>query len=367
MTGFLSGWFTAPTEDPYAKISSYGTGAVLLNLYQSVRLPPHKLQKGGEGEEGASASLRGYQEEDDSDDASDDDKEEYKEGDEEAEDEAQEEGMKKKKKSVVVTVAGDEDEDEAVATANGEKEAPSAEGPPTEPAGTAEASGGEASDNTGKGKEEVKEAEEKNEDDRVDGAETAGNEEEEEGKQQGTAPAEMEKAKENERDREREESKQEGESRPAQPAEANLLLLAPQQPTTPERPPDVLVNFLSFAAYLLPDMRDARQKEYGRLCLRTLLLLTEDRNLNQMLHDPALAAPVPVYRKTKTTRSVVHKTQPLACSLIDVMVCVMRGNLKRQLPSDIFCPCLNIIRYTALSPSPPPNHSLACLHWQGKG
>jgi len=64
-----------------------------------------------------------------------------------------------------------------------------------------------------------------------------------------------------------------------------------------EKPPELLVNFLTFAAYLLPDMRDQRQVQYGRLCLDMLLRFVQNMKINKMLHNPNLSIDFPIYRK----------------------------------------------------------------------
>jgi len=76
-----------------------------------------------------------------------------------------------------------------------------------------------------------------------------------------------------------------------------------------------------------------------------LLRFVQNMKINKMLHNPNLSIDFPIYRKTKTTKSITTKTQLLACSLIDIMISAMRGNLKRELPSNIFCPCLETIRH----------------------
>jgi hypothetical protein len=107
--------------------------------------------------------------------------------------------------------------------------------------------------------------------------------------------------------------------------------------------PLTLKQFIIFCSYIFQDMKDLRSMYYAKLSLITLCCLFEDDTVNEMFHSDQLLCVIPYYQQKKATPESL-KERPVLATILDVLLLFMRQNLKKKLPSDLYCKCLETIR-----------------------
>jgi hypothetical protein len=96
----------------------------------------------------------------------------------------------------------------------------------------------------------------------------------------------------------------------------------------------ILQHFLTFCSYLFVDLKDTRSLTYTKLCLLTLICLTECNDVNNALHDPTIisvpVSPSPISASGPVSGTADNKEQwALACVVLDVLNAFMKQNLKK--------------------------------------
>ncbi|KJE93802.1 hypothetical protein CAOG_04545 [Capsaspora owczarzaki ATCC 30864] len=114
-------------------------------------------------------------------------------------------------------------------------------------------------------------------------------------------------------------------------------------------PSNLLSRFMTFCSFVFQAIKDEPSIENARLCVLILQCVSEDAYSNAFLHDPSTNIPVSLYRRpTRHKRPLPNvgisgTGRPLVCSVFDLMIEFMGGNLKRNLSIDLYCKCVGII------------------------
>lgn len=84
-----------------------------------------------------------------------------------------------------------------------------------------------------------------------------------------------------------------------------------------------------------------------KLCLLILTCISEDQYANSMMHDANLTFKVMLHRAQMRHRKLpierISKSQPLAATLLDLLVEFIISHLMKKFPMEIYLHCIGII------------------------
>jgi len=96
----------------------------------------------------------------------------------------------------------------------------------------------------------------------------------------------------------------------------------------------LLVQYYIFCANLFSELSNQITSSYARLALMILCVMSENGDINQVIHDPNLLLPtIDVYRDISTKLSVpppISRPRVFECYLIDLVIHFMRMNTKKD-------------------------------------
>ena len=109
---------------------------------------------------------------------------------------------------------------------------------------------------------------------------------------------------------------------------------------------NLLATFLRFTSISLLDTKSKHGVNTSRLCLTILNCIVEDQYANAFLHDSNMTFTVPIYKMNLYHRKVgleAPKSQPLACTLLDLMVEYAVTHMTKIFPVELYKRSIGII------------------------
>lgn len=129
---------------------------------------------------------------------------------------------------------------------------------------------------------------------------------------------------------------------PPNEAQIDALALYNDQPT------NLLVTFFRHCSKVMADVRsDEVSVNKCKLCFITLTCITEEPFANSIMHDQNLSFKVQLYKQPMRHRKIAPKeppSQPLASTLIDLLVEFMICNLRREFPGELYALCVGVLQ-----------------------
>ncbi|XP_026319025.1 armadillo-like helical domain-containing protein 3 isoform X2 [Hyposmocoma kahamanoa] len=122
--------------------------------------------------------------------------------------------------------------------------------------------------------------------------------------------------------------------------------LAQIQALDNDQPTNLLVTFFQYCSIVMADTRSESSINKCSLCFITLTCIVEEQFANSIMHDQNLTFKVQLYRLPMRHRKIVPEeppSQPLASTLIDLLVEFMMCHLLKKFPGELYELCVGVL------------------------
>ncbi|XP_063826710.1 armadillo-like helical domain-containing protein 3 [Ostrinia nubilalis] len=122
--------------------------------------------------------------------------------------------------------------------------------------------------------------------------------------------------------------------------------LAQIQALDNEQPTNLLVTFFQYCSIVMADTRTEASINKCSLCFITLTCIVEEQFANSIMHDQNLTFKVQLYRLPMRHRKIVPEeppSQPLASTLIDLLVEFIMCHLLKKFPGELYQLCVGVL------------------------
>ncbi|XP_030023646.1 armadillo-like helical domain-containing protein 3 [Manduca sexta] len=113
-----------------------------------------------------------------------------------------------------------------------------------------------------------------------------------------------------------------------------------------DQPTNLLVTFFQYCSIVMADTRTEASINKCSLCFITLTCIVEEQFANSIMHDQNLTFKVQLYRLPMRHRKIVPEepsSQPLASTLIDLLVEFIMCHLLKKFPGDLYQLCIGVL------------------------
>ncbi|XP_011301326.1 UPF0668 protein C10orf76 homolog [Fopius arisanus] len=124
--------------------------------------------------------------------------------------------------------------------------------------------------------------------------------------------------------------------------------------TAPTQPPDIitqpfnlLATFLQYCSIVMQVIRTEAILNNVKLCFLILSCIAEDQYANSLMHDANLAFRVQLHRVPMHHRKIHDKaapTQPLAATLLDLLVEFITSHMMKKFPLELYHQCIGVLQ-----------------------
>ncbi|KAJ2951164.1 hypothetical protein O0L34_g5556 [Tuta absoluta] len=122
--------------------------------------------------------------------------------------------------------------------------------------------------------------------------------------------------------------------------------LAQIQAIDNEQPTNLLVTFFQYCSIVMADTRTEASVNKCSLCFITLTCIVEEQFANSIMHDQNLTFKVQLYRLPMRHRKICPEeppSQPLASTLIDLLVEFIMCHLLKKFPGELYELCVGVL------------------------
>ncbi|CAG5028392.1 unnamed protein product [Parnassius apollo] len=122
--------------------------------------------------------------------------------------------------------------------------------------------------------------------------------------------------------------------------------LAQIQALDNDQPTNLLVTFFQYCSIVMADTKSEASINKCSLCFITLTCIVEEQFANSIMHDQNLTFKVQLYRLPMRHRKIVPEeppSQPLASTLIDLLVEFMMCHLLKKFPGELYELCVGVV------------------------
>nr|XP_026496390.1 armadillo-like helical domain-containing protein 3 [Vanessa tameamea]XP_026496391.1 armadillo-like helical domain-containing protein 3 [Vanessa tameamea] len=122
--------------------------------------------------------------------------------------------------------------------------------------------------------------------------------------------------------------------------------LAQIQALDNDQPTNLLVTFFQYCSIVMADTRTEASINKCSLCFITLTCIVEEQFANSIMHDQNLTFKVQLYRLPMRHRKIVPEeppSQPLASTLIELLVEFMMCHLLKKFPGALYELCVGVL------------------------
>ncbi|CAH0719983.1 unnamed protein product, partial [Brenthis ino] len=122
--------------------------------------------------------------------------------------------------------------------------------------------------------------------------------------------------------------------------------LAQIQALDNEQPTNLLVTFFQYCSIVMADTRTETSINKCSLCFITLTCIVEEQFANSIMHDQNLTFKVQLYRLPMRHRKILPEeppSQPLASTLIDLLVEFIMCHLLKKFPGELYSLCVGVL------------------------
>ncbi|XP_073955047.1 armadillo-like helical domain-containing protein 3 [Choristoneura fumiferana] len=113
-----------------------------------------------------------------------------------------------------------------------------------------------------------------------------------------------------------------------------------------DQPTNLLVTFFQYCSIVMADTKTETSINKCSLCFITLTCIVEEQFANSIMHDQNLTFKVQLYRLPMRHRKIIPEeppSQPLASTLIDLLVEFMMCHLLKKFPGELYELCVGVL------------------------